>query len=179
MKKYEGGCAIMLNALSMDDEGGKAAAAHVSAMNTAAARWSHPYLVEQDLHLTLQFIGRDLESRKAASVIVSAFVFADESGPIRLRFTGAFDVFRTRKGTYLVALVETTEHLLKAREGLAACLAEMGVTPKDPFDFKPHVTLVPGHPKAQVSAPEAIEPFEVSCRELVVKYGKYRMIVEL
>jgi 2'-5' RNA ligase len=132
----------------------------------------------KDCHATLQFVGRDLENSTVASVLFSAFML--DTGPITLQFTGGFKINATGKGTYLVAEIRADQLLLDVRDRLKKQLAEMGVTPKDGFAFKPHVTVAKAPAKTVAGGlPPQIEPFYAECSELIVKYGLRRAVVDL
>jgi len=156
-------------------------------LHKAATAWSaghddwkvvHP----RDYHLTLQFIGRDLNPEKIASSIcgVAMFAFSDDRAPQHLRLTGAFGAQITKKGRYLVARA-MMDPLAIARGQLRQFLRNMEVVPKDSFEFRPHVTLAEAPPSARVpgALPDPLSPFSVEYQELVVKYGPYRMTMQL
>jgi 2'-5' RNA ligase len=173
MKRHLGGTAVMIkipdhHAIRVSEEAG----AWLSGQN--GWRTTSP----NDYHVTLQFVGRDLDRATVAAVVFSTFML--DTGPIRLQFTGGFKVNITGKGTYLVAEIAADPPLLAARDRLRKQLAEMGVTPKDGFKFSPHVTTAEAPPKtAARGLPLQIEPFSVECGEIIVKYGPRRMVVDL
>lgn len=175
MKRYVGGCAAMI----------KIPEGRLVHFRDHAREWAkHSHwnpTAEDDEHLTLQFIGRDLNPNKVTSSMVAAFLFAgNDPSPMSLRFTGAFKINTTSKGSYLVAEVEKDEALNKAREKMKACLAQMDVVPKDSFDFNPHVTLMEAPPGAiPKTPPTPLDPYSVECNELVFKYGPRRMTIDL
>jgi len=180
MKRYKGGCAVMLKLWSEKHQH------DLAALSRAAVEWSKGRELDwrpvetEDYHLTLQFIGRNLASDKIASAIVTAFAFADEQARLQIEFTGALSTFATKKGRYLVAHVKNNESMASARKRLGHFLSEMGVAVKDAFEFKPHVTLAEAPPTVpEHAAPVAIEPFSVECSKLIVKYGLHRMVVDL
>jgi len=173
VKRYKGGCAIMLR-ISEEPEGRLFGI--VSRSKFASPPWK---LTAPDYHLTLQFVGRDLAEDKIGATIYSAFLFTRDPFTAPIEFTGAFGILSTRKGNYLVAHVNG-KPLEEARKKLDGLLLEMGVVPKDSFDFNPHVTLAEAPPDAE--RPEIlpdIKPFSVEVKQMVVKYGPYKMIVEL
>lgn len=175
MKVYKGGCAVMIKI----PEG---RLMHFRDHAREWARYSHWDGTDgDDDHLTLQFIGRDLSPNRVTSSVVAAFIFAgNDPSPMSLRFTGAFKINTTSKGSYLVAEIEKDEALMKARERIKACLAKMDVIPKDSFDFAPHVTLMEAPPGAIPKAPPApLDPYSVECNELVFKYGPRRMTIDI
>lgn len=175
-KRYAGGAAVMVkvpptvpNDLTL----------------VSRALWGHGQegrvaLNPDDYHMTLQFLGRDLPSEIVASAISSAFAFADQHGPIYMRFTGCYKTLLTRKGRYLALEIEKDELILEARAQIVQCLSDRQVKPKDEFDFNPHMTLVellPGGGRLETPGP--VEPFVVECRQLILKYGPYRMPIDL
>lgn len=175
MKRYVGGCAAMI----------KIPEGRLVHFRDHAREWAkHSHwdpTRDEDCHLTLQFIGRDLNPNRVTSALVAAFLFAgNDPSPMLLRFTGAFKINTTSKGSYLVAEVEKDEALMKARERIKACLTQMDISPRDTFDFNPHVTLM----EAPVGAipkvpPVPLEPFSIECNELTFKYGPRRMTIDL
>jgi len=179
MKRYKGGCAVMLKLWDREHP------CDLCALSHPAMEWTEGHdewksVDMEDYHLTLQFIGRDLAGPDAAMVITSAFGFAEESGPIEISFTGRFSVHATSKGRYLVAEVQRSDALEASRKRLLEILRLADITPKDPFPFRPHVTLAEAPPTARDPGKlPTIAPFSVEYRELVVKYGPHRMIVEL
>jgi len=176
MKIYKGGCAVMLKM----PKGG------CDALENAALHWVAPSgqggwktVKSEDYHLTLQFIGRDLDDKSVASAIVSSFTFAPRHSSIEVKFPGTLGMLTTGKGRYMVAHVDPAG-LEEMRKELSAHLAEMGVYPKDSFDFSPHVTLAEAPPTApKTKPPPPVGPFSVQVKELVVKYGPHKMIVEM
>jgi len=170
---YKGGCAIMLR-IPVEP--------CAAQMHVVAARWAAPPWIRvhpADYHLTLQFVGRDLSGDKIGATIYSAFLFTRDPFTAPIEFTGALGVLSTRKGSYLVAHVNG-KPLEEARKKLDGILLEMGVVPKDSFDFNPHVTLAEAPPRVgKCKPPAAIQPFSVQVKELVVKYGPHKMIVEM
>lgn len=176
MKRYEGGTAIMLR---IPEDSCRELIIPAQTWGTGLDTCK---LVEpRDYHLTLQFIGRDLPPDTIASVVVAAFISADELPRPTLQFTGVFGIHRTQKGCYLTAQIRKANPLTDARERVRRWLLEMQVKPKDSFGFNPHVTLVEAPPSGVriPAVPDPIKPFSVECRELVVKYGKHQMTVEL
>lgn len=169
MKTYEGGSAIML------------ALPELPELRRLASAWifGQPgWETNEDLHLTLQFVGRDLPSLKIAAMISGVFFFAEHAKALSCEFTGAFEILSTKKGRYLVALVNPAP-LLKERERLQAELKELGVVSKDTFAFRPHVTLAEAPSNAEKrAAPGAISEFKTVCTELTVKYGRHEMEIE-
>jgi 2'-5' RNA ligase len=175
MKRYVGGCAVMIKIPAQR-------LMHFRDHTREWARYSHWDATDgDDDHLTLQFIGRDLNPNKVTSAMVAAFVFAgNDPSPMSLRFSGVFKINTTSKGSYLVAEIEKDEALMKARERIKASLAQMDVTPKDSFDFNPHVTLMEAPPGAIPKTPPApLDPFVIECNELVFKYGPRRLVIDL
>lgn len=172
MTQYPGGCAIML----------KVPLGSFAPPCVASAKWTSPPWIlvpPDDYHLTLQFVGRDLDGDKIASTIYSAFLFARDPFPTLVEFTGVFGMLTTRKGRYMVAHVKS-ESLEAPRMKLQEVLGSMGVVPNDPFDFSPHVTMAEATPDApKAKPPGAIEPFSVPVNQIEVKYGPYRMSVQL
>lgn len=175
-KRYSGGAAVMVRVPG-------ATPSDVTLVSRAL--WGHEAkgrvaLNPEDYHMTLQFLGRDLRSETIASAIAGTFAFADQHGPLYLQFTGNFKTLFTRKGRYLALEIEKDELLCEARAQIVQCLTDRQVTPKDEFEFNPHMTLVelpPGNEKLVTPGPVA--PFVVECLDLIVKYGQYRMTIDL
>lgn len=132
----------------------------------------------EDYHVTLQFVGRDLAASDAARVVAAAFAFADAATPIAVQLTGKLDAFSTTKGRYLVALADPAQ-LSGARAALLGRLQAAGISPRDTFAFRPHLTLLEGPPGLSLIAPPPFAPFAAMCNELTVKYGDREMGVEL
>lgn len=175
-KRYTGGAAIMIKVPpTVPDD----------LTRISRALWGHEQegrvaLNPEDYHMTLQFLGRDLPAETISSAIASAFAFADQHGPIFMRFTGRFKTNFTRKGRYLTLEIDKDELICEARARLVQCLLDRQVTPKDEFEFNPHMTLVELAPGGgQLVTPGPVDPFVVECRKMIVKYGAYRMTVEL
>src|SRR3990167_1055002 len=97
----------------------------------------------KDYHLTLVFVGRNLESHKIQRAVVCAF---DLEGAFDVRFTGKLDTFRTGKGRYVVARVESSDAIALKRKLYVEKLSELGLAIDDKFPFKPHVTLAETFP---------------------------------
>jgi len=185
MKKYKGGCAIMLKLWDPKRQYDLVPLLD-PAMKWAADRGDCKKVDVEDYHLTLQFVGRDLSGSEAALVITSAFAFAEESGPLEISFNGKFVLHGTSKGQYLVAKVEPTDALKTARERIRQLLRSASITIKDPFPFSPHVTLTEEPPADSESgadvegAPDfSIPPLIAKASQIEVKYGPHRMLVEL
>ena len=133
--------------------------------------WKDP----ENLHLTLQFVGRDLEREQVGWMLRSAL----QLEPQPLHFTGRYDVLRTGKGAHLVALVDS-EPLLGARDRLRNLLKrDPKIVLRDQFKFNPHVTLLEAPPGTELVIPEPLEPGTITATELEVKYGSRRMVVDL
>lgn len=174
---YKGGTAIMLK-LPPDDPNIREL--HDAVVGCTAIHGKWKVTKPEDYHLTLQFVGRDLNSDEVAGSIVSAFQFANVHPGLKLDFSGACRIQVTTKGRYLVAGIDHAVPLLEARKHLQEALAEMGVKPRDTFEFKPHMTLAEAPPGTKEVPPmPAIKPFSVPCRGLTVKYGPNRMVVDV
>jgi 2'-5' RNA ligase len=176
MKIYKGGTAVMLKCPSELHDRLKAA----TPGGLVFPDWRP--VDREDYHLTLRFIGRDLEATSACSSIAAAFLFTIERGeiPIELSFTGRIKKLSTSKGKYLAVEVEKSKALLDARSHLDQMLGKMGVVPKDSFDFNPHVTILEAAPGVTSEAKLGeFAPFKSDCRELIVKYGRHRMKIEI
>lgn len=170
MKRYEGGCAIMLGLDAQDVR-------EVTESALAGIQLSPEWTVTDALHLTLQFVGRDLPQDTVAAVVGAGFEFA-KGGPVPLRLTGSLEILKTGKGWYLVALVDPSI-LVPFRERLQRILEAKGVRPKDSFAFNPHITLAEaprGSPTPDGGG--LFEPFVVVSHEITVKYGPHRMTIE-
>jgi len=182
MNKYPGGCAIMLKMPTAPCEIFENEALHwVAGLGQEEHKKDWKIAHPDDYHLTLQFVGRNLDGDKIGAMIYSAFLFAREPFTAPVEFTGTLGMLSTLKGRYLVAHVNG-KPLEEARNKLESTLLEMGVVAKDPFrfGFSPHVTLAEASPDApRAKPPPPVGPFSVQVKELVVKYGPYRMVVEL
>jgi 2'-5' RNA ligase len=135
----------------------------------------HPSLLE--LHTTVQFVGRDLDVTQVKDVIAATFdVFTQ---PIFLHFTGHLLSWGTKKGRYLVAEVNKTlsSELLVCRNELRERLGHLHI--RDDFEYNPHMTIAEGLPGPQVMPPFGVDPFELFCTEVEVKYGNQKMKVNL
>jgi 2'-5' RNA ligase len=162
-------------------------------IRTYAAEWivsngngapGNPWEVEEDPHLTLQFIGRDLSSDQVAGVIAGAFAFAKQAPVIGLAAKD-LQFLATRKGIYLVLPVvdppaEDERSIHVARSRLLQCLRNAKIEPKDTFPFKPHITLLERRPSSgpRPNPGQLPEGFQIEFVEIVVKYGPHRMTIE-
>lgn len=141
-----------------------------SAIKGQAAMWGAP--LKEDYHLTLQFVGRDIDVYRLRDVFFSIV----EVQAATLKFTGSLTRWATKKGRYMVARVEATNELLEQR----AALRSLGIV--NDFTWAPHVTLVEDK---QTSLDDVdfllseVTPFEFSPSQLVLKYGNRTMELDL
>jgi len=174
---YKGGTAIMLR-VPANDSNIRELHDMVVGCTAIHAKWK--VVKPEDYHLTLQFVGRDLDSDAVSGTVFSAFQFANTHPGLKLSFSGACRIQVTTKGRYLVAGIDADVALREARKYLQGVLADMNVKPKDSFEFKPHVTLAEAPPTTKEVPPmPAVKPFAVPCRGLTVKYGPNRMVVDM
>ena len=174
MKRYEGGSAVMLNC-------------RPESLFDRASAWcvkdpAYKFVALGNHHLTLQFVGRNLTQNDVAYMLASALGFAEHSGPVPIVYTGKLSIFSTSKGRYLIAHVENTEPLKAARESLLRQFSGAGLKPKDPFPFKPHVTLAeapPGHSGKEDLRAFETTPFTEELTEVLIKYGPKKMLVKI
>lgn len=183
-RRLRGGHAVML---VVDREVAAAKFDEVAREYNIALLKEHPRL-ESDwnygdgktLHLTLQFVGRDLAHEQAGWMLRCAFQLA----PVELAFTGQLEILETKKGAYLVAKVEKSTMLKEARDRLRAALGrDPKLTIRDQFPFNPHVTLAefqPGSPcRLKSGELPSVPPFTCTATQAEVKYGERRMVVDL
>lgn len=172
MSKLKGGHAVMLVIPSAEPV--KQLVEHCFDANRFQAGEWNGY---DKLHLTLQFVGRDLDTVQAGWVIRCGLMVK----PVTLRFTGQFDILRTSKGTYLVAKVEPSGELVAEKAALLALLErDPAIKIRDTFKFNPHVTIAEYGPgEDRLSLPDAVAPFEVTVQQVEVKYGTRRMVADL
>lgn len=186
MKIYNGGSAIMLKVNVPYDQREQVKERTANAGLTLL-EWSHT--LPDDLHMTLQFVGRDLPASDVSAMILSAFLIE----PLTVSLTGKFKRFGTTKGQYIVLEVEKSEALVKQREAVRVFLDDSGIKIKDTFEWNPHITVmessIPGtmaqgtawasSKRKDLPVPEPIDPLQVVCSEVEVKYGHRKMVIDL
>lgn len=146
-----------------------------------AGDWVPPGIVYSvpDYHITLQFVGRNLNSDVVLQVINAAW---QTVGPLPVEFTGVVKQWSTTKGQYLVAEVERTRPLLDMRRDFRAKLHELGgPVIHDQFEYNPHVTIAEAPPSANVDTHAAFStvPYCVNVVQADVKYGNRKLTMEL
>jgi 2'-5' RNA ligase len=181
MKKCKGGTAIMLRLpLNTEQREITSALAWKATMDWGGRKMTPP----DDLHLTLQFVGRDLDRHYVCEVIKASFGIA----PLTIKTRGHFLFFGTSKGRYMVMEVAKTPELITQREVTREWLRQAGLKIQDDFEWNPHITLAESNEPATVTSgmvearlklPDPIDPFEIQVTEVEVKYGSRRMIIDL
>jgi 2'-5' RNA ligase len=160
--KVKGGHAIMLKVeLSQDIK--EVAEAWV------ASRSEFRKLALDDAHITVIFIGRDLDENTHDAILEvtkSAMKFV----PPIVTFQGRFAMFGGRRD-HLVALVVPDDRLSYLRKIMCDRLRDSGVTPMLSYGYTPHITLATGLP-GDGCTNTALMRASVEINEVSVKLGK-------
>jgi 2'-5' RNA ligase len=123
------------------------------AVSDVALRWlaeaEHREAAKLDPHMTLLFVGRDLEARHEPIVVdVGRRVAASAETPRTLMGTGYLQMFGGKRD-HLVAMIDRTQQLELLRRGLETVFKQAGIPIRQDFSFAPHVTLGIGQPGDQ------------------------------
>lgn len=166
MGKIEGGHAIMLAVEPNED------------MVTAGCRWcqlgggslERPRLMKLGWHLTLTFVGRDMED-----IIGEQMIFAAKQAlpvlPAQVTFGGHWAMFGGKKD-HLVGVLEMSDGLSMSKNVVEGALIGQGLKIRNDFGgFKPHLTIATGPGPALQSWDE---PRVLVVRGLEVKIGSER-----
>lgn len=137
MSKIKGGHAIMLK-VSVPVDVSACALAWIAADERRQS-------MLMNAHMTLLFVGRDLD-HTTSDHIIRAGKWAATQVPDRLMGKGPLAMFGGAKN-HLVALIERTEQLGRIRQKMVDGLRHYDVPISDDFDFNPHVTLAKGTPR--------------------------------
>jgi 2'-5' RNA ligase len=181
MKIYNGGSAIMLKTNVPYDQRQQ--------INEKVFDSTWKRTMPDDLHMTLQFVGRDLPASDVSAMIMGAFLLE----PVTISLTGKFKRFGTTKGQYIVLEVVKSEALIKQRDLVRQFLDDAGIKIKDTFQWNPHITVMetttPGtmsqgeawasSKRPDLIIPDPIEPMQIDCTEIEIKYGQRKMVIDL